>query len=65
MKAATNAVATAKMRAINKYNELEIPEGEIKCRLTKARDKATKDFCHIKQIKNEHGVVLRDLDMTI
>ena len=30
-----------------------------------SRDKATKDFSHMKQIKNEHGVVLRDLDMII
>ena len=27
--------------------------------------KASKDFSHIKQIKNEHGVVLRDLDIII
>ena len=46
--------------------ELETPEGERKIfRIAKARDKATKDFSHMKQIKNEHGVVLRDLDMII
>ena len=33
--------------------------------VSKARDKATKDFSHMKQIKNEHCVVLRDLDMII
>ena len=45
------------------YEELETPEGERKIfRIAKARDKATKDFSHMKQIKNEHGVVLRDLD---
>ena len=35
------------------YEELETPEGERKkSRLAKARDKATKDFSHTKQIKN-------------
>ena len=33
--------------------------------MAKARDKATTDFTHMKQIKNEHSVVLRDLDMVI
>ena len=48
------------------YEELETPEVERKIfRIAKARDKATKDFTHMKQIKNEHGVVLRDLDMII
>ena len=48
------------------YDELETPEGERKIfRIVKARDKATKDFSHLKQIKNEHGVVLRDMDMII
>ena len=48
------------------YEELETPEGEIKIfRIAKARDKATKDFSHMKQIKNEHYVVLRDLYMII
>ena len=59
-KAAKKAVATTKALAINElYEELETPEGERKIfRLAKARDKATKDFSHMKQIKNEHGVVL-------
>ena len=48
------------------YEELETPEGEIKIfRTMNARDKATKDFSHMKQIKMEHGEVLRDLDMII
>ena len=48
------------------YEELETPEGERKIfRIAKARDKACKDFSHMKQIKNEHGVILWDLDMTI
>ena len=41
------------------YEELETPEGERKIfRIAKARDKASKDFSHMKQIKNEHGVIL-------
>ena len=48
------------------YEELETPEDERKIfRIAKARDKASKDFSHMKQIKNEHGVILRDLDMII
>ena len=48
------------------YEELETQVGERKMfRIAKARDKATKDFTHMKQIKNEHGVVLRDLDMIL
>ena len=42
------------------YEELETPEGERNIfRIAKARDnfKASKDFSHMKQIKNEHGVV--------
>ena len=66
-KAAKKAVATTKALAMNElYEELETPEGERKIfRIAMARDKATKDFSHMKQIKNEHGVVLRDLDMII
>ena len=66
-KAAKKAVATTKALAMNAlYEELETPEGERKIfRIAKARDKATKDFSHMKQINNEHGVVLRDLDMII
>ena len=65
--AAKKAVAATKALAMNKwYKELETPEGERKIfRIAKARNKATKDLSHIKQIKNEHGVVLRDLDMII
>ena len=66
-KAAKKAVATNKALAMNElYGELETPEGERKIfRIAKARDKASKGFSHMKQIKNEHGVVLRDLDMII
>ena len=43
------------------YDELEAQEGERKIfRIAKARDIATKDFNHMKRIKNEHGVVLRN-----
>ena len=66
-KAAKKAVETNKALAMNElYEELETPEGERKIfRIAKARDKASKDFSHIKQIKNEHGVILSDLDMII
>ena len=41
--------------------------GGDKCkqRCEKDIDKASKDFTYMKQIKNEHDVVLRDLDMII
>ena len=66
-KAAKKAVATTKALAMNElYEELETPEVERKIfGIAKARDKATKDFSHMKQIKNEHGVVFRELDMII
>ena len=67
-KAAKKAVATNKALAMNElYEELEtLGGGERKIfRIAKARDKASKDFSHMKQIKNEHGVILRDLDMII
>ena len=42
------------------YKELETPKGERKIfRIAKARDKASNDFSHMKQINNEHGVILR------
>ena len=48
------------------YDELETPEGERKIfTIAKARYKATKHFNHIKHIKKEHGVVLRDLYIII
>ena len=58
-KAAKKAVAATKALAMNElYEELETPEGERKiCRIVTARDKATNDFSHMKQIKNDHGVV--------
>ena len=53
-KAAKKAVATNKALAMNElYEELETPEGEIKIfRIAKARDKASRDFSHMKQLKN-------------
>ena len=58
-KAEKKAVGTTKALAQNElYEELETPEGERKIfRIAKAQDKATKEFSHIKQIKNEHGEV--------
>ena len=66
-KVAKKAVATTKALAMNElYEELETPEDERNIfRIAKARDKATKDLSHMKQIKNEHGVVIRELDMII
>ncbi|KAI5735290.1 hypothetical protein M8J77_016693 [Diaphorina citri] len=43
------------------YKELERPGGERKLhRIAKSRNKASKDFTLIKNIKNAEGVVLRD-----
>ena len=66
-KAAKKAVATNKALTVNElYEDSKTPEGGGNIfRIAKARDKATKDIIHVKQIKNEHGVVLRDLDMMI
>ena len=66
-KAAKKAIAANKALAMNELcEELETPEGERNIfRIAKARDKASKDLSHMKQIKNEHGVILRDLDMII
>ena len=66
-KTAKKAVATNKALGMNElYDALETTEGERNIfSIAKSRDKATKDFSHMKQIKNEHGVVLRDLDMII
>ena len=55
------AVSTANELAMNElYEELETPEGERNIfRIAKARDKATKDFTHVKHTKNAHGVILK------
>lgn len=37
------------------YPKLETPEGEKIYKIEKARDKATKDLTHLKQIKDENG----------
>ena len=60
-KAAKKAVATNKALAMKELcKELETPDGERKIfRIAKARDKASNDFSHMKQIKKEHGVILR------
>ena len=63
-KEAKKAVAQAKAKAESKvYEELETSEGQKKIfRMAKARNKATKDFTHIKQMKDEHGSVLTEND---
>ena len=63
-KEAKRAVAQAKAHASSEiYEELETPEGERKIhRIAKSRDKATKDYTHIKQVKDENGVVLCSQD---
>uniref|UniRef100_A0A8D8LWD9 Uncharacterized protein n=2 Tax=Cacopsylla melanoneura TaxID=428564 RepID=A0A8D8LWD9_9HEMI len=60
-KEAKRAVAQAKAKELSEiYKEMETPEGEKNLyRLAKERDKASKDFTHIKQIKNKDGVVLK------
>ena len=42
------------------YEELETPEAERT--IIQDSEGPTNDFSHMKQIKNEHGVVLRDLE---
>lgn len=43
------------------YDKLDAPGGEKDIyRIAKARNKASKDFTHIKQIKNGQGLVLKD-----
>ncbi len=61
-KEAKREVARAKAQAMNEvYEELETPEGEKKIyRIAKARNKATKDLTHIKQVKDQHGRVLSE-----
>ncbi|KAL1454893.1 hypothetical protein WDU94_009023 [Cyamophila willieti] len=60
-KESKRAVAQAKARELDKiYKELETPEGEKNLyRLAKERNRATKDFTHIMQIKSKDGVVLK------
>ncbi|XP_008472495.1 uncharacterized protein LOC103509649, partial [Diaphorina citri] len=61
-KESTKAVAIAKVKELDEvYKELETPEGEKKIyRIAKARDLASKDLTHIRQVKNGDGLVLRD-----
>ena len=59
-KEAKKAVAQAKAQALSEiYEELETPAGERKIhKIARSRNKATKDFTHIKQVKDENGSVL-------
>ncbi|XP_068227903.1 uncharacterized protein [Palaemon carinicauda] len=59
-KEAKVAVAQSKQQALNnEHEELDTEEGQKKiCKIAKGRNKATKDITHIKQIKNEDGVVM-------
>ena len=61
-KRAKKEVAKAKAIAWKEVEEeLETPGGERKLyRIAKARDKASKDFTQIKQIKDERGAVLSE-----
>ncbi|KAI5726127.1 hypothetical protein M8J77_024147 [Diaphorina citri] len=61
-KEAKKAVARAKAKAFSIfYESINKKEGEKKLfRIAKERDKASKDFNHIRQIKDEQGVVLRE-----
>ena len=63
-KEAKRTEAVAKDRAWKElFGELETPEGEKKLfKLAKKRDKASKDLTQIKQIKDDHGVVLTEKD---
>ena len=59
-KEAKRTVAIAKAEAYdNLYEELDTKEGQRKVfKLAKRRNKSTKDITHIRQIKDERGVVL-------
>ena len=59
-KAAKQQVARAKAAAFNDlYENVDTPEGQRNIhRIAKARNKATKDLTHIKQIKDRNGKVL-------
>lgn len=63
-KEAKKEVARSKTQAMDEvYGELGTPEGERKIyRIAKARDKSTKDFTQIRQIKDGQGVVLWEQD---
>ena len=60
-KEAKRTVAIAKSEAYdNLYEELDTKEGQQKVfKLAKTRNKNTKDIKHIRQIKDERGVVIR------
>ena len=60
-KEAKRTVAIAKSEAYdNLYEELDTKEGQQKVfKLAKMRNKSTKDITHIRQIKDERGVVIR------
>ncbi|XP_066982804.1 uncharacterized protein [Macrobrachium rosenbergii] len=55
--------AVTQEKARDMYEELGAPEGERKIhRIAKSRDKNTIDYSHIKQVKDENGVVLCNED---
>ncbi|XP_063589595.1 uncharacterized protein LOC134766592 [Penaeus indicus] len=60
-KEAKRAVAIAKAKAYDRlYEELDTKEGQEKVfKLAKQRNKSTKDIRHIRQMKDERGIVLR------
>ena len=55
------AVIEAKAKSFDiMYKELHTQEGQKKiCKIAKSCDEATKDFTHIKQIKDGGGYILR------
>ena len=59
-KEAKAAVARARQESVEEaYKELETREGEKKIfKIAEARNKATKDITHIRQIKNEEGAIM-------
>ena len=63
-KEAKRAVAIAKARASDElYEELDTPVGVKRLySVARGRDKASKDFTHVRQVKNSEGVVLRSED---
>ena len=62
IKGAKRAVAQAKARAReDMYDKLETREGEKRIfALAREKEKSTKNFTHIKQVKNKEGRVLVD-----
>ncbi|XP_068209195.1 uncharacterized protein [Palaemon carinicauda] len=61
-KEARRAVAKTKAETLNEvYKKMETPEGEKKIlQIAKARDAASKDLTHIRQIKDSNGLALSE-----